>query len=362
MNRFKVLILSVVLLVAPIVSQANEKFADIIESVSAAVVAVTVEANSPSAQEVLEGFGDSLEEFGFPPGFLDNLMPNDDEEEPVELSPTHMFGTGFLIDDYIVTNYHVIEDGYKIVINFQNNPQRYEVEVINSDKIADIAILKVINPLPFDVTPLEWSDQVLRSGQDVWAIGHPRGKYFSVSKGIISHINRAASNNWQKSIQTDVAINPGNSGGPLLDMDGKVIAINTVIVSAGGGSDGISISVEGKYAQNIIERLLTGEEIDRPLMGLQIATNVMTGETFVTVAVEGKPGKAAGVMSEDIFYELDNIRINVSQDVFEVLRVHQPGDTITGIFLRGEEREPVVVDITLMSMNSILTERMKSTE
>lgn len=352
------------LLVVPIVGQANQKFADIIESVSAAVVVVTVEVDAPDMQTSLEGFGDSLEEFGFPPGFLDNLMPDDDdeEEEPIELQPRHVFGTGFLIDDYIITNYHVIEGGYKIVVNFQNNPQRYEVEVISSDKIADIAILKVINPLPFEVTPLEWSDQVLRSGQDVWAIGHPRGKSFSVSKGIISHINRAASNNWQRSVQTDVAINPGNSGGPLLDMDGKVIAINTVIVSAGGGSDGISISVEGKYAQGIIKRLLTGEEIDRPLMGLQIATNVMTGEPFVAIAVEGNPGKAAGIMAEDIFYELDNMRINVAQDIFEMLRIHQPGDTITGIFLRGEEREPITVEITLMSMNLMIANRKSATE
>ena len=361
MNRFKVLVISVVLLVVPLIATAQTEsgFIDIVKTNKASVVVVTVEQAAPDTKTAFKDtFGD-LEEFGFPEGFLDGLLLEEDEEkkEDKPVRKQYSFGTGFFIEDYIVTNYHVIDGAETIVINFENSPTRYEVEIINSDEISDLAILKLKSPLPFNVIPLEWSHTPLQSGQDVWAIGHPRGLEFSVSKGIVSSVDRTASNNWQKSIQTDVAINSGNSGGPLFDMNGDVVAINTIIITSSGGSDGISVSVESEYAQGIITKLLTGEDIDRALMGLHIAEKVMTGEVFVAIAQEGKPGAEAGVKAKDRFYELDNTRILRAQDIFEVLRKHQPGDTISGIFLRGEDLEPINVEMTLASLLQSIEDR-----
>jgi len=344
-----------VLLVAPLAGNAQSttesQFIDIIKTNKASIVVVTVEQSAPDLTEnmadVLEDLED-LEDFGFPKNFLDGLVPNKKEE--VVPRKNYSFGTGFFIEDYIVTNYHVIDGGETIVINFESDPTRYEVEVVNSDEISDIAILRLKTPLPFDVVPLEWGNAQLYSGQDVWAVGHPRGLVYSVSKGIVSHTHRAASNNWQKSIQTDVAINSGNSGGPLFDMAGNVVAINTIIVTSSGGSDGISVSIESRYAQNIIEKLLAGGDIDRPLMGLQIADNIMTGKVFVAVAKEGNPGAEAGVESKDIFYTLDGDRILAAQDIFDVLRRHAPGDIIPATFIRGDDSEHITVEITLMSL------------
>ncbi len=361
MNRFKLLILSAVLVIAPIVSQAsehvveyaNESFVKIINTVSSAVVVVTVEQPAKTLENTIDRFGDNLEEFGFPEGFLDSLIPQktpeEEDDEPTKM--VYSFGSGFFIDDYIVTNHHVIDGGETIMIHFQNDPTRYEVEVVGSDEIADIAVLRLIDPLPFDVTPLQWSHMQLASGQDVWAIGHPRSLEYSVTKGIISSVNRTASNNWQLSVQTDASVNSGNSGGPLLDMHGKVVAVNTLIITSSGGFEGVSVSVQGDYAQDIITKLLTEEPIDRPLMGIMIAGNIMTGESFVADLVEGSPGEDAGVLTDDIFYSLDGKRILYAQDIYEVLRVHQPGDTISATFLRGDEREQVNFNITFMSMN-----------
>lgn len=354
MNRFKLLILSAVLIIAPVIGNAQstteEQFIDIIQINKASVVVVTVEQLPFDMQTKIDDAFEDLEDFGFPKGFLDSLTPDKLKEDKVPPRKRISFGTGFFIEDYIVTNYHVIDNAETIVINFEGNPTRYEVEVMNSDEISDLAILKLKNPLPFDVISLQWSNTPLRSGQSVWAIGHPRGLEYSISKGIVSSTDRTASNNWQKSVQTDVAINAGNSGGPLFDMDGNVVAINTIIVTSSGGSDGISVSVESNYAQDIIKRLLTGEEIDRPLMGIQLADKIMTGEVFVAALSPGKGGANAGVEDDDIFYILDGDIILFAQDVFEVLRRHRPGDTISAIFLRGDDREQVTLEIVLSSL------------
>ncbi len=359
MNIFKLLMVGVVLVVATFTGSAqatsNNQFIDIIKINKAAVVVVTVEQTAPTLKNNLADTFDDLKNFGFPKKFLDGLTP-DEQNEEAPPRKMYSFGTGFFIEDYIVTNYHVIAGGEKIVINFENDPTRYEVEILNSDQISDIAILKLKTPLPFNVVPLKWSNAQLHSGQDVWAIGHPRGLNYSISKGIISNTHRAASNNWQQSIQTDVAINQGNSGGPMFNMSGEVIAINTIIVTASGGSNGISVSIESKYAQSIIKKLLGGGKIDRPLMGIQIASNTMTGEVFVAIATKGKPGNLAGVKSKDIFYELDGDRIFIAQDIFEVLRRHDPGDTIISTFIRGNDREYVTMEITLNSLIQALEE------
>lgn len=351
MNRFKLLLIGAVLIMAPVIVQANEDFVETIRTVTSAIVVVTSESPAPNSTKVIIEFGEDLEEFGFPEGFLDNLIPKEgpsaDNDAPERKA--YSFGTGFFIENYIVTNHHVIDNAEKIVIHFENHPTRYEVEVVSSDEIADIAVLQLKEHLPFDVTPLEWSEVPLSLGQEVWAIGHPRGLEYSVTKGIISSTHRTASNNWQISVQTDAAVNQGNSGGPLLDMDGNVVAINTVIVTSGGGSNGLSVSVESEYAQTVITKLLSGEAIDRPLMGIMIGENIMTGEIFAARVGKGSAAEAAGVKADDHFVSLDGQPIAYAQDVYEVLRTHQPGDTIEGIFDR--DGTAVMVHITFASMN-----------
>ena len=188
--------------------------------------------------------------------------------------PTHL-GSGFVIseDGYIITNAHVINNCIKfcdkITVVF-NDEESHEAKLVNYDEDSDIALLKIIDTTkPFHY--LKWGKKP-ELGSDVIAIGSPMNQSFTVTFGNVSSLDRfvpdAAS--FVPFIQTDAAINPGNSGGPLLNEDGELVGINTMIITggAGVGSVGIGFAIDGNYAQSVIEKLHSGEKIKRPYIGI----------------------------------------------------------------------------------------------
>ena len=202
--------------------------------------------------------------------------------QPQEDGQGFASGTGFVIhkDGTIITNWHVIrniidkKDGTLRVLF--SNDSIYEAKIFNYDKTSDIAILKIVNPEKKIFPFVKWGKKPLLGGHAI-IIGSPISLDFSVSFGIISAIDRIipkAAPPFVPFIQTDAAMNRGNSGGPLFNADGKVVGINTLILTppnpsgAEVGSIGLGFAIDGQYAQNIIKRLENGKKISWSYVGL----------------------------------------------------------------------------------------------
>lgn len=186
-------------------------------------------------------------------------------------------GSGSVIDTNgnILTNYHVIEGAQKLTVSF-GGEKTYPASVVGGDPDTDLAVIKLDNPVPgLTVVPFGDSDK-LTVGQKVLAIGNPFGLDRTLTTGVISGLQRPirARNNRpiDAAIQTDASINPGNSGGPLLDKFGKMIGINSQILSPAGGSVGVGFAVPANTAKRIIPQLLQFGEVRRPKLGASLPT------------------------------------------------------------------------------------------
>ena len=210
------------------------------------------------------------------------VKPGERPQIPQEEEQGFASGTGFVIDEdgTIVTNWHVIrniigkKDGTLRVLF--SNDSIYEAKIFNYDKTSDIAVLKIVNTDKKEFPFVEWGDKPLLGGHAI-IIGSPISLDFSVSFGIVSAIDRIipkAAPPFVPFIQTDAAMNRGNSGGPLFDADGKVVGINTLILTppnpsgAEVGSIGLGFAIDGQYAQMIIKRLESGKKISWSFIGL----------------------------------------------------------------------------------------------
>src|SRR6185295_3719417 len=184
-------------------------------------------------------------------------------------------GSGSIIDaeGNILTNYHVIADAEKLTVSFGSGKD-YPARVIGKDPDTDLAVIRLLEPPKETLTlvPLGDSDK-LSVGQKVLAIGNPFGLDRTLTTGVISGLERPirAQNNRQieGAIQTDASINPGNSGGPLLDSHGRMIGINSQILSPSGASAGVGFAIPVSIAKRIVPELVRNGSIQRPKLGIQ---------------------------------------------------------------------------------------------
>ena len=273
--------------------------------------------------------------------------------------------SGAVIDlQYIITNYHCIYNNKFIKIFFWNKEdwRSYDVEVIGIDPLADLALLRAIDkdePVP----ELKFSTEEIKSGQDVFAMGHPMGMVWSVSKGVISHEDRYARHPYVHSVQTDAAINVGNSGGPLLNMKGEIVGINTLIISKVKESAGIGIAIRRDTVQKSFNAMLKDGKIDRPAIGIMVV-GLGTSDDQRTKLYKDNPSAKPGqipstfgmlvrksdTMPENI-KEFDTViavndkLINTHVDLSNVLEEYNVGDTVTVTIIR--ERRFLKLDIPL---------------
>ena len=317
-----------------VTAHSQEKFLDLVDLTKESVVFIV---NTPHANSVQTGPARPFKEID-----PDELPPIGPERENKSM------GTGFIVEGgYIITNWHVVENAKEVEVYFEHSPKPYIVELIAVDKEIDIAILKPGSDFP-QVAPLQWRSTELRQGEEVFAVGHPLGFMWSITKGIISHLDRRIVSPWQPTIQTDTAINQGNSGGPLLDMDGKVVAINVMIIAPSGSFSGIALSIDHTVAQRAIATLIEDGEIKRPLMGVMLEFN---NESYMVEAVglsADGAGKLAGMKEGDFYVEMDGNPIQIMDDIFDVLAQKEPGDNVTVKLLR--DGEFVTVDVTLKGL------------
>jgi putative serine protease PepD len=288
------------------------------------------------------------------------------------VEPQEGSGSGSVIDQEgnILTNYHVIEGATKLAVSF-GGQKNYAAQLVGGDPDTDLAVIKLIEKPkePLTVIALADSDK-LEVGQKVLAIGNPFGLDRTLTTGVISGLQRPirARNGRpiEGAIQTDASINPGNSGGPLLDSHGRMIGINSQILSPSGASAGVGFAVPVNIAKRIVPLLLKSGEVRRPKLGIgtrdvaplksQLDLPVADGVIILQVA----PGQAAAtaglrgvtqtengdVAIGDIILGMDGEKIANTDDLYRLLDKHQVGDTVQLEILRNNRRTSVPVRLT----------------
>jgi S1-C subfamily serine protease len=262
-------------------------------------------------------------------------------------------GSGSVIDANgdILTNYHVIEGAQKLTVSFGGG-QSYPARVVGGDPDTDLAVIKIDPPATgMTVVPLGDSDK-LNVGQKVLAIGNPFGLDRTLTTGVISGLQRPirARNNRpiDAAIQTDASINPGNSGGPLLDKFGRMIGINSQILSPAGGSVGVGFAIPVNIAKRVVPQLIQFGEVRRPKLGANllpvaslseqgarlpitaglIVRNVVPGTSAANAGLRGLTQDQSGVSLGDIILSIDGEKMNDMDDLYRFLDRKQIGDTV----------------------------------
>ena len=242
---------------------------------------------------------------------------------PKNKRPQRSGGSGFIIskDGYIVTNNHVVEGATTVKVTLTND-ETFVAEVVGLDSRMDLALLKIDakKDLPFITFGDSKSSKV---GEWVIAIGNPLGLGGSVTAGIISAVGRdIRSGPYDSFIQTDAPINKGNSGGPLINLNGEVIGVNTMIFSQTGGSIGIGFSIPSDLAEPVINQLKEFGETRRGWLGVviqdvteEVAKDMDLKEekgALVQDVVKGGPADKAGIETGDVIIKFGKTDINLS--------------------------------------------------
>jgi len=285
------------------------------------------------------------------------------------VEPQEGSGSGSILDQQgnILTNYHVIEGAQKLSVSM-GGQKDYAATIVGGDPDTDLAVIRLIEKPtgPLTVLPLGDSDKLV-VGQKVLAIGNPFGLDRTLTTGVISGLQRPirARNNRliEGAIQTDASINPGNSGGPLLDSHGRMIGINSQILSPSGSSAGVGFAVPVSIAKRIVPQLLEAGKVRRPKLGIstrdvegiksQVELPVSDGVLIVQVA-RGTGAANAGLRGlqqmengdvelGDIILGIDGDKVGNSDDLFRVLDKHQIGQTVQVQILRDGKRMSVPV-------------------
>lgn len=267
-------------------------------------------------------------------------------------------GTGMIInkDGFILTNHHVVSGANEIEVILSDGSQ-YTGKVIGVDLKTDLAVIRIPAGEALPVVVFGDSDKV-EVGEWVVSIGHPRGLDQTVTQGIISAKHRQGitdPSNYQDFLQTDAAINPGNSGGPLLNLDGQVIGVNSIIASQSGGFEGIGFAIPSNMAIHIANSLMSTGKVERGWLGITLQDIPFeklkeyklesTKGAYVVDVVKGGPAHAAGVKSGDIILSLDGKDISDSGVLRNLVAGTPIGKEVTIGVMRNGKRLSIPVKI-----------------
>ena len=232
-------------------------------------------------------------------------------------------GSGFIFaDGLVMTNAHVVNGSDKVIVGLKNG-KKLNAKLIGQDFFTDLAVLKIEGKGPWLKAPLGDSAKI-KVGDWAIAVGNPFGLENTVTLGIISNLNRNVNqlgiyDKKLELIQTDAAINPGNSGGPLLNSDGEVIGINTLIRSGPGA--GLSFAIPINKAKEIADQLIKNGKVIHPMIGISLLeeSNSEGKNNVVKVGyiIPRSPAEKSGIMIEDIIIKVGNKDIETASDVIE---------------------------------------------
>tara|TARA_B100001063_G_scaffold96956_1_gene90598 strand:+ start:156 stop:1556 length:1401 start_codon:yes stop_codon:yes gene_type:complete len=328
-----------------IVGALPENISELVDSSAPAVVNIT--AKKEVSQRQSYGYGgipdEMLERFGIPRQF---------REMPQEKREATSYGSGFILkDNYIMTNFHVVEDATEVIVSLSDR-REFVAEVIGIDPLSDLAVLEVNGK---DLPSVNvGNSENLKVGDWVVAIGSPFSFDFSVTAGIVSAKGRSIQNNnignYVPFLQTDVAINPGNSGGPLFNLDGEVVGINSQIYSRSGGYQGLAFAIPINVAVDVANQIINDGEVARGYLGVRMSEvdsdladalgmNKPYG-ALINDIEEGESADLAGLLPGDVIIEFDNKEIKFSSDLPHVVGQIKPNTVSQAVIIRnGEEIE-----------------------
>ncbi len=269
-------------------------------------------------------------------------------------SVTEGQGSGFVIDPKgeLVTNYHVIEGGTTIEVEF-NNGERFPAEIVGTDPETDLAVLKIQSDRAFKTVNFHRGDE-LRIGDWVVAIGNPFGIGQSTSFGIISAIGRerVESGAYVDYIQTDATINTGNSGGPLFNPKGDVVGVNSAIYSPTGASVGIAFSIPHETAEAVVQQLRSEGRVRRGWLGAGLRTaefsrggGFLSGGATINNVVPGSPADIYGLKVDDIILNINNRAVRNSTEATRLIGSLRPNQKMSVIYERDEKPYKLTVMI-----------------
>ena len=273
-------------------------------------------------------------------------------------------GSGVVLteDGYIVTNYHVVEGSESLKATI--NGTEYDAKLVGSDPSSDIAVIKADAT---GLTPIEiGSSSDLQVGDWVMSLGNPFGLENSVSEGIVSALQRSTTMTDQSTgrpivypnmIQTDATINPGNSGGALVDSEGRLVGINSMITSESGSSSGVGFAIPVDYAMNIARQIMNGETPTHAQLGVSMSAidSSMAGRygikedsgVYVASVYEGTSAAEAGIKEGDVITSFEGKPVSSPEELMIAVRSMYPGDTAeVGLNRDGKD---MTVSVTLGS-------------
>lgn len=319
-----------------------------------------VQATSPAVVTVINTLetgaaSNPFQQFGFPFG----------QSPQIPQQQQKASGSGVIIsnDGYIVTNNHVVEDSASLEVIYADG-SRHSAKLIGTDAFSDLAVIQVKDPVPA-VAQLGDSD-ALQPGETVIAIGSPLGDFKnSVTQGIVSALNRNVGGQ-EGLIQTDAAINHGNSGGPLINLQGQVVGINTLVVRGNGNSfdqaEGLGFAVPSNIVKTVSEALIANGKIEYAYLGVSygmidpdiaVENNLpVQNGALISQVVPGQPAAKAGLKEGDIITAVNGNQLGSETSLRGVLLQQKPGDTITLEVLR--DNETLTFEVTLATRPSDL--------
>ena len=353
-KSLSILIISTLLIANNAFGKLPENISDLVKEASPSVVNIT------SKREVASrgSYG-----YGIPDEFLERFgIPREFRESPQQKREALSYGSGFIFkDNYILTNYHVVEDATEVVVSLSDR-REFVANVIGIDPLSDLAVLEVEGQdLP--AVNIGNSDE-LEVGDWVVAIGSPFSFDFSVTAGIVSAKGRSIQNNnignYVPFLQTDVAINPGNSGGPLFNLDGGVVGINSQIYSRSGGYQGLAFSIPINVALDVADQIITNGEVKRGYLGVRmsevdsdLAEALGMSKPYgalINDVEDGESADNAGLQPGDVIIEFNKKEIKFSSDLPHVVGQIKPGSNAKGKVIRDGKTK--ILNFTLGELPS----------
>jgi serine protease Do len=345
-----------------LLKRTGDAIAQIAQTAAPAVVSVRIEKT-----EEISGFSggqgdqmqDPFEQF-FKKFFGPNNSPGQQFQfqlpQPQQQQIIRGLGSGIIMesDGYIITNNHVVSGAEKVVVKLQSGNE-YKAKVLGTDAATDLAVVKIeADNLP----TLAFGDSdALKVGQWVIAIGNPFGLTSTVTVGVVSAKGRSGVGieDYEDFIQTDAAINQGNSGGPLLNADGKIIGINTAIVSSSGGSVGIGFAIPSNMAKIIYDQLKTKGHVTRGFLGVVIQQITPELARYFKLAAnkgilvsevsKDSPAEKAGIRQGDVITGINGRPAGNISEFRNYVAMQAPGTKAELTIIRNGKEETLTVTI-----------------
>ncbi len=292
---------------------------------------------------------------------------------PFQAIPVEGSGSGWVLDQkgHIVTNYHVVEGSNSVEVTLHDG-QALPADIVGTDPANDVAVLQANFP-PESLIPVELGDSAaLRVGQKIFAIGNPFGLERTMAEGIVSSLNRTLRSESRERrliksiIQIDAALNKGNSGGPLLDTHGRLVGMNTAIITSTGDSSGIGFAIPVNSIKRVLPQLIENGRVIRPTLGIEKTFEMTNGLLGIYALVEDGPAEKAGLQAAmtierrrfgsavivsqrvdpsraDLIYAVDGHQVKSFDDLLNEIEKHRPGDRVTVTVFRDGKKVDVAV-------------------